>query len=114
MPELDEVVDDSADTSRIRGAHHVQRRAWDTPTDHDDRCPVGEFRESCVLEFWAEQDQRLATEVQQCVDDRRFAVRGCHRAEHHFVAEGVGFGHDVLDQFSVKSAANIGHNADEV
>jgi hypothetical protein len=41
-------------------------------------------------------------------------VRWCDGAEHDLIPVLVGLGDDVLDEFGVKSTANIGHNADEV
>ncbi len=114
MSELDEVVDDSADTAPVGCAHHVDRRARHASADDDDRRLVAEFGQRRIREFWAEQDERLAAEVQQCVDDGRLTVGRRHRTEYHLVPVSIGFGDDVLDQFGVKGVANIGHNADEV
>ncbi len=114
MPKLDEMIHDPADTARVGGAHYVDRRASGASTNHDDRCPAAQFRQSRFVEFWAEQDECLAAEVQQCLDHRDLAMRRRHRTEHHLIPEGIGLGHDVLNQLSMKGIANIGHNADEM
>ena len=61
-----------------------------------------------------EQDQGFTSKAEQGLDDGRFGVSWCDGAEHDLIPVPVGLGHDVLDQLSVKCAANIGHNADEV
>src|SRR6478672_12033920 len=95
VPQLDQVVDHVSDAAPVRCAYDVDGAAGHAPADDDNRRPSRQFRHGVVAELGTQQNQGFAPKAEQGLDD-------------------VGFGHDVLDQFRVKCAANIGHNADEV
>ena len=114
VPQLDEVVHHLSDAASVRCAHDVDGAAGHAPADDDNRRSSCQLRHRVVAEFGPQQDQGFTPKAEQGLDDGGFGVSWCDGAEHDLISVPVGLGHDVLDQLSVKCAANIGHNADEV
>ncbi len=114
VPQLDEVVDHVSDAAPVRCAYDVDGAAGHVPADDDNRRPSRQFRHGVVAELGTQQNQSFAPKAEQGLDDGGFGMRRCDGAEHDLIPVPIGLGHDVLDQLSVKCAANIGHNADEV
>ena len=114
VPQFDQVVHHLSDAAPVRCAYDVDGAAGHAPADDDNRHSSRQFRHGVVAELGPQQNQRFAAKAEQGLDDGGFGMRRCDGAEHDLVAVSVGLGHDVLDQFRVKCAANIGHNADEV
>ena len=84
-----------------------------TPDD-DGRQSLTEGGQGVVRRLGSDQNDSLATEVEQRLDNLRLAMGGRDGTEHDLVARPIGGRDDVLDHLGVEAVADIGHDTDQV
>lgn len=113
VPESHQVVDDLADPVVVRGAHDVQFPVGDPTADGDDGRLAVEGGERVGGGGGAEQDPSLAAKGQQCLDRGVLVAGAGLGAQDEVVADLLGGRVQMLDQFGMKGAVDVDHDAEQ-
>jgi hypothetical protein len=114
VAEPDEMVDGLTDPLVVGHAHDIEARRLDVAAHHHGRDPAAELRERVRPELGREQEESLAAQVEQGLDDATLVVRRGDRPECHGVTALVRGHLHLLGELGAERVAQDHRHAEQV